>query len=256
MTDLQNIFLGIISDNEWDVFDLNMLKSDGRLTGNEIREALRYLVKTPQIVQIEKGKYISRGFSDEKVIACFLVKDGGIAYWSALNLHGLTEQFPNKMYIQTSQWKKNKTVLSAECCFVNVKKNKVIGYDILGAGNHQYRVTNVEKTIVDCFDLPEYSGGYNELIRAFYKADTDQNKMIEYCTAINNIAVIKRIAFLSELFKKKKYSKFLSFANKMVNQKYNLLDGSGLDEGEFNNKWKLRLNISKEDIMEIVKSIY
>lgn len=64
-------------------------------------------------------------------------------------------------------------------------------------------MTDVEKTIIDCFDLPQYSGGYAELIRAFNHANLNSEKMITYCKAINNIAIIKRMGYLSELLNKK-----------------------------------------------------
>jgi hypothetical protein len=52
----------------------------------------------------------------------------------------------------------------------------------------------VEKTIVDCFDLPQYSGGYPELKRAFIEAKLNPKKMITYCEATKNIAVTNRFS--------------------------------------------------------------
>ena len=256
MTSLQKRFIETIAENEWDVFSKEMILSDGRFTPDQIKEVLRYMLNNSELVQIEKGKYRRMSFSDEKVIGCFLVKDGGIAYWSALNMHGLTEQFPNKMFIQTSQWKVDKIISGAEYKFVQVKKSKITGYQTLGLGNHQYRITDIEKTIVDCFDLPEYSGGYFELIRAFYKVDLDAGKLVKYCNAVNNISVTKRIGYLGELFEKRKFSKFTNYARKRLNQTYTLLDGYGLNEGEFNKRWQLRLNIPENSLIEISQSIY
>lgn len=38
--------------------------------------------------------------------------------------------------------------------------------------------------------------------------------MIKYCKAINNIAAIKRIAYLAELFQKPDFDVFLKYAQK------------------------------------------
>ena len=84
-----------------------------------------------------------------------------------------------------------------------ISKSKIVGIEKLGFGNHSYQMTDIEKTIIDCFDLPQYSGGYAELIRAFNQANLNSDKMMVYCKAINNIAITKRMGYLAELLNKK-----------------------------------------------------
>jgi len=50
----------------------------------------------------------------------------------------------------------------------------------MGYGNEAFRVTDVEKTLLDCFDLPQYSGGYAELIRTFHAAKMSSIRLLEY----------------------------------------------------------------------------
>ena len=47
-----------------------------------------------------------------------------------------------------------------------------------------------------------------------------------------------------------------SQAKGIVNKKYNPFDPIGLDEGEFVKEWTLRMNISREDILEICNKVY
>jgi len=70
----------------------------------------------------------------------------------------------------------------------------------MGYGNEQFKVTDVEKTLLDCFDLPQHSGGYEELLRAFYSARINSDKLLKYAVQMNNLSVIKRVGYLSELF--------------------------------------------------------
>jgi predicted transcriptional regulator of viral defense system len=140
--------------------------------------------------------------------------------------------------------------------FIKIQKNKRTGVVFYGYGNYKYPITDVEKTIVDCFDLLQYSGGFAELIRAFEQAKLNAKKLIDYCSAVNNIAVMKRLGFLAELFEKKNLSSFVKFARSKVNRSYNLLDTFGENKGEPNNDWYLRMNVSKENILEIVKNQY
>ncbi|MFA6654192.1 MAG: hypothetical protein WCS93_07625, partial [Candidatus Delongbacteria bacterium] len=66
----------------------------------------------------------------------------------------------------------------------------------------------------------------------------------------------KRMGFLAELFNKEKLKKFITYAKSIVNERYNVIDPSGNDEGEFDNNWRLRLNVSKEKILNIINAEY
>jgi predicted transcriptional regulator of viral defense system len=190
------------------------------------------------------------------VIGTFVVENSAIAYWSALNLHGLTEQFSNTIFVQTTLRKDDKEIFGTSYKFIRIGHNKQIGIDWNGYGNHKYPITDVEKTIVDCFDQPQYSGGYAELIRALRHANINAEKMISYCNAIKNIAVTKRLGFLCEFFELKSAQIFIDFARDQVNKRYSLIDPQGSDTGEFISDWKLRLNISKKQLRDIVNNQY
>jgi predicted transcriptional regulator of viral defense system len=80
--------------------------------------------------------------------------------------------------------------------------------------------------------------------------------MVAYCTAIANIAVTKRMGFLAELLKNKGLKTFIKYAKQQVNKKYNVFDPAGTDKGEFVNDWRLRLNISRDEILDICNKQY
>lgn len=252
----QDILISGLDENQWDVFSFEMLEQNIGLSKIKIHHALKYLTDDGALVQIEKGKYRRRYFTDENVIGCFMVQNGGIAYWSALNAHGLTEQFPNKIFIQNTHRRGQLSILGigATFHFVTVKPEKAIGYKTLGYGNHAYQMTDVEKTIVDCFDLPQYAGGYNEIIKAFNKANMSAQKMVKYCKAINNIAATKRMAYLTELFEKPNMEYFLKYANQVRNERYSPFNASLPASGKYIGKWRLILNMEENEILEIANS--
>ena len=256
ITPSQRGLMLLLDENEMDIFSLEDIKKMLGRSSEDVNELIENLVHITIFSRIERGKYCRTNFRDEKVIGCFLVPDGVIAYWSALNLHGLTEQFSNTLYIQTTRSKKSKTVFGVNYQFVKIKATKRVGVSTEGFGNHKYSITDREKTLIDCFDLPQYSGGYSELIRAFAQSELNQDKIIEYCQAVNNISVVKRLAFLAELLQKPKMKRFLTYAEKQVNPRYVLMDPLGEETGTFNNKWKLRLNISAEEIKDMCNKHY
>jgi len=252
----QNDFLKYLEEEEIQIFKIQNLKSKFGLDNKIINNIVENLVVKGLLSRIERGIYCRANFRDENVIGTFLAKDSTVAYWSALNLHGLTEQFSNKIFIQTTQLKKEVEFAGTIYQFIKIQPNKRTGIIFNGYGNYKYPITDIEKTIVDCFDLPQYSGGFAELIRAFYNAKLNAQKLIDYCESINNVAVIKRLGFLAELFEKKDLSSFVKFARSKVNRSYNLFDIFEENTGDTNSDWRLRMNVSSETILGIVQNQY
>lgn len=252
----QQEFIQLLGDHEVDIFSIKTIEKQIQKRFSNLNAILENLVDKRFLSRIENGKYCRINFRDELVIGTFLAKEAVIAYWTALNKHGLTEQFSNTIFIQTPYLKHEKKVFGIPYKFVKILRSKRVGIVQQGYGNRMYEMTNVEKTIVDCFDLPEYSGGYAELLRAFNQATLDPTKLIEYCKAVGNKAATKRIGFLAEILKPEQLKSFIDFAREEVNKKYNLFDPAGQEEGEFVNAWRLRLNISRVDILNIVNKQY
>jgi len=254
MTKDEQILTEYLDDYGLDIFSRNQITEIEDLSYQQVEIALRGLIRRLHIKIIERGKYCKQNFSEEFVIGNFIVKNGGVAYWSAMNFHGLTEQIPNVIFIQTSHRKNDKIIFGVRYKFVQVKENKLIGYKSEGYGNRKFNITDVEKTIVDCFDLPKYSGGYPEIIKAFNIAELSAIKLVKYCKAINNLSVVKRLAYLSELLNKPKMDYFLKYALSVRNEKYILFEHDGEKIGRTNRKWRLVLNIDDDEIMNMAKS--
>ncbi len=252
----QQQFIHLIDEYEISIFSINTIEGYVHQTFKNLNAILENLVQKKFLVRLERGKYCRSTFKNDMVIGCFLTSDGTVSYWSALNLHGLTEQFSNTIFIQTTKQKANKKISGTKFQFIKIRPSKHVGIVKQGYGTNAFPMTDVEKTIIDCFDLPQYSGGYAELIRAFADATLDAQKMIDYCKVINNIAVTKRIACLINILEKQKFTPFLNYARSVVNEVYTLFDPFGIDEGEFIKEWKIRLNISREQILDICKKLY
>jgi len=112
----ENELLSYLEDNEIVVFALQEIYPDfkAHYSYSEFCEALSKLNHIGHIERFEKGKYIKRGFKDQYVIGNRITEDAVIAYWSALNLHGLTEQFSNTVFVQTTRKKQNKRIFNVD----------------------------------------------------------------------------------------------------------------------------------------------
>lgn len=256
LTKPQLEFLKLLDDYEIQIFKFTEIEHLLGQKFDNLSEILENLVDKELLARIEKGKFCRQNFRDEYVIGTFVVENSAVAYWSALNLHGLTEQFSNTVFIQTTHQKSDKSILGTSYKFVRIGPHKKAGIIYNGYGSLKYSITDVEKTIVDCFDLPQYSGGYAELIRAVGQAEMQASKLIRYCELVNNIAVTKRLGYLIELLRIEGLETFIDYAKSQVNNKYNLFDPQGLEEGEFVAEWRLRLNISREELLDISNKQY
>lgn len=235
-------FLKLLDDYEIELFKFSEIELLLEQKFDNLSEVLESLVDKELLVRIEKGKFRRQSFRYEYVIGTFIVENSAAAYWSALNLHGLTEQFSNTVFIQTTTQKNNKSILGTSYKSVRIAPNKRTGIIQNGYGNLQYSITDVEKTIVDFFDLPQHSGGYVELIRAVSQAKMQASKLVDYCQAVNNIAVTKRIGYLVKLLQIPSMESFIDFAKMQVKNKNNLFDPQGLEKGEFVAECSMRQN--------------
>lgn len=138
----------------------------------------------------------------EFVVAMELVSPAVIAYWSALNHHGMTEQLPRTVFVATDHPVRRKPgeVLGVSYKIVSLRPSKMFGIMKDWIGEIPFSVTDREKTIVDGLDLPQYAGGVSEIAMALTGAwkKLDEKKLRTYTAHIGNSAVAKRLGFIME----------------------------------------------------------
>lgn len=256
LTQGQIALLQFLDDYEIQYFSLAQLQRQYKSNIANINELAENLCQKVFLNRIERGVYAKHTFNNIEALALFISKNSTIAYWSALHYYGLTERFANTLFVKTTYRKRATTILGTSIKFVTVSNKKSIGTITQGFGSDQIEITNIEMTLVDCFDQPRYAGDFENLIKAFAKATLRAEKLITYAKAFNNIALTKRLGYLASLFQPTKLNSFIIYAQKQVNAKYSLIDAGGFEEGEFNAVWKLRLNVPEEAIIKMAEDNY
>lgn len=257
LTTEQLRFMKLMDEYELLYFNMQEVEETMNTSFSNLNEILENLVDKEILRRLEKEKYARIDFADIHPLASFISKDGVIAYWSALHIHGLTERFPNKVFVKIAHRKRNTTLLGTPIQFVSVKESKLEkGVIKQGYGDRSYFITIQEATLFDCFDQPRYAGDFPDVLRAFANATLDNDQLIEYAKLLNNRAVTKRLGYLAELVHLNDLKPFIEFAHSQVNEKYSLIEAGAAEEGAFNNRWKIRLNIAEEDILNIIDSSY
>ncbi len=234
-----------------DTFSVENVLSTTNIQKEVLWVILSRLEKKGWIERIEKGKYMIIPLGAEKgkytlnefIIGSLLVNPYSVAYWSALNFYGLTEQFPNTVFLQTTSRKKKQAteVFGVRYRIVRIKEEKFFGMRKEWIENTQIHITDKEKTLLDCLDKPQYCGGVVEVAKALkYGSELDKKKLVEYAKKLNNSGVIRRLGYLCDLFA-------IDIAlPEIKTRNYLLLDPTMSHKGQKNAKWSLIINLDEK----------
>jgi len=224
------------------------------LSTKSVQKVLYRLQQRGAIERIEKGKYLIIPLGAEKgkytlhefVIGSLLVEPYSIAYWSALNYYGLTEQIPTTVFIQTitRRFNHNPEVFGVQYKIAKVKKEKIFGIRKEWIEETQINITDKEKTIIDCLDKPQYCGGIIEVAKALKNNKFNQKKLQNYAQRIGNSGVLRRLGYLCELLNIKIKLPKLNTRN------YLLLDPTIPEKGPKSAKWRLIVNLDEKILGE------
>lgn len=138
--------------------------------------------------------------------------NGYFSHYTAISVHGLTEQVPKTIYFNIEQNRrpggghlnqgaidrtfKGKmrltsnvaTIDDRQICLLNGGNTDCLGVETRTLGNNsQIRVTDIERTLIDATIRPAYSGGVFEVRRAFEAAkdSVSINRLCSYLRTIN-----------------------------------------------------------------------
>jgi len=200
------------------------------------------------VERLERGKYLVIPLSARKggytlnefVIGSELVEPYAISYWSALNYHGLTEQIPNTVFVQTTSRKKKRdlNVFGVRYLIIKISESKFFGVEKVWIDNVSINITDKEKTIVDCMDRPEYCGGVIEVAKALNNEIYDYDRLSRYAANMKNSGVIRRLGFLCD------YLGIPIVLPAINSRNYLYLDPTMPKKGVTDRKWRLKVNIS------------
>jgi len=227
-----------------------------------LHKLLSTLVKRGWLQRFEKGKYLILPFEagregewteHEFIIASYLIEPYYIGFRSALNYYGYTEQVSRTVFIASTR-RKLKSALEISGVtyrFVYMKDRKFFGVSQITLNGYKVNISDREKTIVDCLDRLEYSGGISEVAKAisYGRGELDFVKMAEYARKIGNGAVVKRLGYLLEKLEIISDAAIGIFRESLGNS-YALLDTLAGHQGRHVERWKVIVNVPDNDILQ------
>lgn len=219
--------------------------ADKYLGGKKTYYWLSNAQKKGLIVKIKRDMYAvvdvttNTVYADKFMIASAITKTAYISYHSAFEYHGVANQVFSDVTVADSKVFKTFEYDGIEYSFVRNSINAgVLNID----SSVNIRVTDLERTVVDCIDDINLSGGIDELLNCIEQIRIiDENKIIVYLDAYNKVNLYQKAGYILEQYKNefkftnKIFEHCLSKLNKSI--KYFLKDE--FKEVVLNKKWRL-----------------
>jgi len=218
------------------------------------KEVMHCLARKKWVLPLKRGLYaivpmeVGVSGADSFVmhsflIASYLVDPYYIGFWSALNHHGLTEQIPRTVFIATTKARKPVDILNSEYYFVTLEKKKFFGTEEVKIEGKDVIISTKEKTVADCLDHPEHTGGIEEVARGIYfnKEEIDIETVCGFARKMGNITILKRLGYILEkIGLMKDYPQL--FKGFRPSKGFTALDPLSPRKGTYNSKWGLLVN--------------
>lgn len=254
----ESLVLSSLSEKGKKIFGLKDIVKELDCSYAYAKDMAKNLVRKKWILSLVRGVYLivpleagvkSVYTEHEFIIGSHLVSPYYIAYWSALNFHNLTEQTPFTTFIATIKRAKGREVLGLKYKFVTLNNRKFFGFTQVSIGSNQVNVSDLEKTVADALDHPEYCGGVEEVAKCLWNGRdrVSFEKVVMYAKRMNNLTVIKRAGFLLEALGIAQPD-LVAKMKKMISCGMSVLDPTMPKHGYYNTKWNLLVNVKKESL--------
>ena len=234
----------------------DFLKKEGLSSHKRPDLLLKYYEKENRLLRIRRGiyAYVPVGFSadnfspDVYLVASKAAADSVLAYHTALELHGFNYSVFYRLTFYT-QYAVRKFVFR-DHAFYGVRPPKAIldseandtGIGIIERSGIDIKATNLERTVVDVLNRPNYSGGWEEVWRSLETIPyLDFKKIVHYTLLYKNATLAAKVGFFL-----KEHSERLMVDDTTLeklqkhrpNRKH-YMDRSNREGGKFLKEWNL-----------------
>ena len=171
------------------------------ITGNinTAKSVIRNLLLFEYIKRVKHNLYVvcnigtKLTIADQYMIASKVREDSYISFHSALDYYGVKNQVFYVVYVSGKKKFENFEFEGYEYTFVNSK------YDFGIMEEGKVRVTDKERTVIDCIDRPELAGGSEELFLSLELiGKLNGEKILEYLKKYNSQKLYAKVGFMLE----------------------------------------------------------
>jgi predicted transcriptional regulator of viral defense system len=160
-----------------------------------------------------------------------------------------------KIFVATPKRQVVPREMKGKMIFVTVKKDSIWGIKAEWVERKEkIRISDIEKTIIDCLTFPQYCGGITEIAKGIWivKEKIDQKKLLSYVKRQEKNVVAKRLGYLLEILNIGDSDLYLEL-KKYLKDRYDLLDPTLSFKRINKNHWRLIDNVGQQQITDLVR---
>ncbi len=173
-----------------------------------------------------------------------------LSHGTALELHRMLTQPNLIIYVSCTRRIRPQTIGGYEYQFVLVTEAQMFGIAKHWVTKEQsVMISDMERTIIDSLRRPDLAGGITEIAKGLWmKRDSlSIERLIDYALRLDVGAVLRRLGYLLERNGMANETTLRPLRNKL-SATYQRLDPVLPQEGSFLSRWRLRLNVSPEEL--------
>lgn len=251
------------------IFTVDDIEEITGLNSNAAMKLAYELIKRNIISRLKPGKYIIipqelgedvTYIGNWYVAAREIVKSSHyyISHYSAMDIHNMVTHPITKVFVTTpkQEYKKQRTVGNTAFEFIYMGAKYIWGVKkIWVTKSEQVRVSDIERTVIDCLYRPKYCGGVLEIVKGLWmkKQEIDFEKLLDYAIRFKKIVVTKRLGYILESLSLQDTGDLAKLRTR-INNKYYVLDPLLPTKDTYKNSWKLIVNISPEEMKKNVST--
>lgn len=223
------------------------------------------LVKRGIVTRLKAGKFLiipqELGSTEQYIGNWYIATrevvnstDYYIAFYSAMHYWGMLTQPLIKIFVATPQRQIVPKEMRDKLVFVFINEKFVWGIkEEWATKTEKIRISDLEKTIVDCLSHPEYCGGITEITKGIWlvKDKIDYSKLSKYVNKYNKKVVAKRLGYILEILKIGQPI-LIEKLKKYVKNRYDLFDPTLSLKRVDKNNWRLIDNVGRKQILDLV----
>jgi predicted transcriptional regulator of viral defense system len=183
-------------------------------------------------------------------------KDYFLSHGTAMSIHGMVTQPQLVVHVTALAPHRTLRIMGTEFRFISSARDGFFGLeDHWVTKQEKVRISDPERTILDGLRLPEYCGSLTELAKGLWikRPDLKADRLVDYALRMDVGAVIRRLGYLLELYDIGTPGDS-DRLRKRLTDTYANLDPLMPAEGKYLRRWRLRLNVSSDELLSTVRT--
>jgi len=247
------------------VFHLDDVREITGLGEASARSFVRKLVDRGVAARLRPGLFIlvpfelgmEREYVGSPLVVAREIVHGGAYYLShgtAMGIHGMLTQPQLVVTVSSPKARRSVTAGGTPFRFVRCRRRDLFGLtEHWATKQEQVKVSDLERTIVDGLRRPEYCGGVTEVAKGLWtrRQDVNMDRLIGYAKRIRVGAVVRRLGYLLETYQMAE-APVLDRLRHGLTATYVRLDPVLPPEGKRLRRWRLQLNVAREELLAVL----